>query len=134
MPPSTSGLTFCVTNRLLRQLCRQFKLYSSHTLEDSDNKTLLDCLDVRFHDLRVIGGTVTHQAPWHYRPISIKLKKILAHGSMDTSVYCLRCKVAKCTIRPSKWRDKTCCAIDIKTMKLSLFLHSYTFTRYSSEM
>ena len=75
----------------------------SHKLGDAA-KILLESLNVRFHDLRAIYGTVTHQVFSNTWSINIWLKKVLAHDNIDTSVYYSRCKVNNCTMQISEWK------------------------------
>ena len=74
----------------------------SHKLGDA-SKILLESLDVRFHDLRAIYGTVTHKMFDNSWSINIWLKKVLAHDNIDTSIYYSRCKINNCNMRIGKW-------------------------------
>ena len=69
----------------------------SHKLGDAA-KILVDSLEVRFHDLRMLYGNITHQAFTNKCSINIWLKKVLMHDTIDTSIFYSRCKILKCTI------------------------------------
>ncbi len=75
----------------------------SHKLGDS-SKILLESLNVKFHDLRAIYGTITHQAFKNSWSINIWLKKVLFHDSMDTSVFYSRCKISNCSEVFPEWK------------------------------
>lgn len=74
----------------------------SHKLGDA-SRILMDSLDVRFHDLRAIYGTVAHQAFRNTWSINMWLKKVLIHDTMDTSIFYSRCKIENCGIRLGEW-------------------------------
>lgn len=74
----------------------------SHKLGDAA-KILMDCLTMRFHDLRAVYGSISHQAFENTWSINIWLKKVLMHDNIDTSVFYSRCKVSSCDIALGKW-------------------------------
>lgn len=74
----------------------------SHKLGDGA-KILLESLNVRFHDLRVIYGNATYQAFRNTWSINIWLKKVLGHESIDTSVYYSRCKMTDLNLVLGEW-------------------------------
>jgi len=78
----------------------------SHKLGDAA-KILLESLNVRFHDLRAIYGTVSHQVFENNWSINIWLKRVLIHETLDTSLFYSRCKVEKCNLNLGKWEDKS---------------------------
>lgn len=69
----------------------------SHKLGDAA-KILVDSLEVRFHDLRMLYGNITHQAFTNKCSINIWLKKVLMHDTIDTSIFYSRCKISKCSL------------------------------------
>lgn len=74
----------------------------SHKLGDAA-KIILESLNVKFHDLRAIYGTITHQVFSNSWSINIWLKKVLAHDNIDTSIYYSRCKIKNCTLEITDW-------------------------------
>ena len=75
----------------------------SHKLGDA-SKILLQSLNVTFHDLRAIYGTVSHQSFKNTWSINIWLKNVLFHDTMDTSIFYSRCKINNCTIKFIEWK------------------------------
>ena len=75
----------------------------SHKLGDS-SKILLESLNVKFHDLRAIYGTISHQAFQNSWSINIWLKKVLFHDTMDTSIFYSRCKISNCSVAFPEWK------------------------------
>jgi len=75
----------------------------SHKLGDA-SKILLQSLNVTFHDLRAIYGTISHQTFNNTWSINIWLKKVLFHDTIDTSVFYSRCKINKCNIKFIEWK------------------------------
>ena len=75
----------------------------SHKMGDA-SKILLESLNVTFHDLRAVYGTISHQAFKNTWSINIWLKNVLAHETVDTSIFYSRCKVHKCTVRFADWK------------------------------
>jgi len=78
----------------------------SHKLGDAA-KILMESLNVRFHDLRAIYGTVSHQAFENNWSINIWLKKVLIHDTLDTSLFYSRCKVDNCNLALGKWKESS---------------------------
>jgi len=74
----------------------------SHKLGDSA-KIIMDSLNMRFHDLRAIYGSISFQAFESTWSINIWLKKVLIHDTLDTSIYYSRCSVNGCTLQLGKW-------------------------------
>ena len=75
----------------------------SHKLGDA-SKILLESLSVKFHDLRAIYGTISHQAFQNSWSINIWLKKVLFHDTMDTSIFYSRCKISNCSVAFPEWK------------------------------
>ncbi len=74
----------------------------SHKLGDA-SRILMDSLDVRFHDLRAIYGTIAHQAFSNTWSINMWLKRVLIHDTIDTSIFYSRCKIDNCGLRLGEW-------------------------------
>ena len=70
----------------------------SHKLGDAA-KVVVDSLDVRFHDLRMLYGNISHLAFENKCSINIWLKKVLMHDTIDTSIFYSRCKISNCTLK-----------------------------------
>ena len=75
----------------------------SHKLGDA-SKILLQSLNVTFHDLRAIYGTISHQSFENTWSINLWLKNVLFHDALDTSIFYSRCKIDKCSIKFSEWK------------------------------
>lgn len=75
----------------------------SHKLGDAA-KILMESLNIRFHDLRAIYGTISFQSFKSTWSINIWLKKVLIHDTLDTSIYYSRCSVEGCTLNLGRWK------------------------------